>query len=288
MPVVIVTDSSARLPAPVRSLYDIRQVPLHVLNGDRALAEDIDDIDPDLFDDPDTSTAGAVPADFEAAFGQAVHDSHGDGVVAVLMSRRLSSTWSSARLAADLYPGRIRVVDSRSVGIAVGFSAVAAAQAAQTGADQDRVYEAAIRAGSTTETLVCAAQLDNLRNSGRIGAATRLFGSALSIKPVLRIVDGMLVLTDKQRTFSKAVGKMVDAAVEATEGRPVTVGVLHCEAPDAAVDVTARLRGRLRSITSLITADIGPVLSCHVGSGAVAIAVCAELGPIEGFAPDAV
>ncbi|WP_188489982.1 DegV family protein [Williamsia phyllosphaerae] len=287
MAVVVVTDSSARLPASIRDMYDIRQVPLHVLNGDQDLAEDVDEIGPELFNDPGTTTSGAVPADLEEAFGRAVEDSDGDGVVAVLMSRRLSSTWSSARLAADRHPGRIRVVDSRSVGIAVGFGAIAAAQAAQTGADRDRVYEAAIRAGSTTESLLCVAQLDNLRNSGRIGAATRLFGSALSIKPVLRMVDGMLVLTEKQRTFSKAVGKMVDAAVEATEGRPVTVGVLHCEAPEAAADITSRLRGRLRSITSLITSDMGPVLSCHVGSGAVGIAVCSEVGPIEGFEPDA-
>ncbi|WP_328858346.1 DegV family protein [Williamsia herbipolensis] len=282
MTVVVVTDSSARLPAPIRQHYDIRQVPLHVMNGDLNLSEDIDDIGPEIYNDPTTTTSGAVPADLAAAFEQAVADSGDDGVVAVLMSRRLSGTWGSARVAAEQFPGRVRVVDSRSVGLAVGFAAIAAAQAAAAGADLDRVYEAAIRAGSTSETLLCVAQLDNLRASGRIGAATKLFGSALSIKPVLRVVDGTLVVAERQRTLSKAVTKLVDAAVAATHRRPATIGVLHCEAPEAAADIVARISERVRTV-SVITSDMGPVLSSHVGSGAVGVVISTELDPVEGY-----
>ena len=225
MTVTIVTDSSARLPAPIRERYRIEQVPMHVLTADQDLLEDVDDIGPDIFNDPQTTTSGVSPADLEAAYEKAVDLSDGDGVIAVHLSRRFSGTWGSARLAAEKFQGRIRVVDSRTVGLGVGFAAIAAAQTAETGADMDRAYEAAIRVGSTTECLLCVQQLENLRSSGRIGATTRLFASALAIKPILRVVDGTLALKEKQRTMSKAIAKMIDTAVDVAERRPITLGV---------------------------------------------------------------
>ncbi|GAA2067762.1 DegV family protein [Williamsia deligens] len=284
MTVVVVTDSSSRLPAPIRELYDIRQVPLHVLTGDDDLSEGVDEIGTDVYDRPGTTTSGATPADLASVFESAVADSDGDGVVAVSMSRKLSGTWSSARLAAEKFPGRVRVVDSRSVGLAVGFATVAAAQAARAGGEIDRVYEAAIRAASTSETLVCVADLGRLRASGRIGAATRLFGTALSIKPVLRVVDGGLVLAERQRTFSKAIASMVSAAVAATDRQPTTVGVVHADAADTAAEVTEMLTDRLRVVTSTVVTDLGPVLTAHTGRGAVGVVVCPGLDPIEGYA----
>ncbi|WP_299570747.1 DegV family protein [uncultured Williamsia sp.] len=283
MTVVVVTDSSARLPAPIRQHYDIRQVPLHVLTGDTDLSEGVDEIGPDVLDQTGTTTSGATPADLSAVFETAVADSDGDGVVAVSMSRKLSGTWSSARLAAEAFPGRVRVVDTRSVGLAVGFAAVAAAQAARAGGEMDRVYESAIRAASTSETLVCVADLGRLRASGRIGAATRLFGTALSIKPVLRVVDGSLVLAERQRTFSKALTSMVSTAVAAADRQPTTVGIVHADAVDVAADVLERLTEKLRVVTSAVVTDLGPVLTAHTGRGAVGVVVCPGLDPIEGY-----
>ena len=280
MTVTIVTDSSARLPAPIRERYRIEQVPMHVLTADQDLLEDVDDIGPDVFNDPQTTTSGVSPADLEAAYEKAVDLSDGDGVIAVHLSRRFSGTWGSARLAAEKFQGRIRVVDSRTVGLGVGFAAIAAAQTAETGADMDRAYEAAIRVGSTTECLLCVQQLENLRSSGRIGATTRLFASALAIKPILRVVDGTLALKEKQRTMSKAIAKMIDTAVDVAERRPITLGVQHCDAPELAEQIIDSLQSKL-AITSLVQSDLGPVLSRHVGSGAVGIAVTTSLDHID-------
>ena len=280
MTVTIVTDSSARLPAPIRERYRIEQVPMHVLTADQDLLEDVDDIGPDIFNDPQTTTSGVSPADLEAAYEKAVDLSDGDGVIAVHLSRRFSGTWGSARLAAEKFQGRIRVVDSRTVGLGVGFAAIAAAQTAETGADMDRAYEAAIRVGSTTECLLCVQQLENLRSSGRIGATTRLFASALAIKPILRVVDGTLALKEKQRTMSKAIAKMIDTAEDVAERRPITLGVQHCDAPELAEQIIDSLQSKL-TITSLVQSDLGPVLSRHVGSGAVGIAVTTSLDHID-------
>ncbi|WP_018177751.1 DegV family protein [Jongsikchunia kroppenstedtii] len=281
MTVIVVTDSAARIPAALRERYRIREVPMHVLTADGDLREGIDAISQDVIDHPDTTTSGAIPADLEEVYSQAIADSDGDGVVAVHLSRRLSGTWSAGRLVAEKLGPTIRIVDSRSVGLGIGFAALAAAQAADDGADRDRVYEAAIRATSTTECVVCVHQLDNLRHSGRISATTRLLGSALSIKPVLQIVDGSLSLTEKQRTMTRAVAKMIDIAVEAAGSNPVSVGVLDNFAPELAEQVAEELSECMPKIDSMIRADMGPVLGSHVGSGAVAICLCTSLVGID-------
>ncbi|MFW0791868.1 DegV family protein [Gordonia sp. CPCC 205333] len=280
MPVVVVTDSSARLPKSLVEQYRIKQVPLHLTVDGVDYREGIDDIPDDIVVTPDVTTSGAIPKDLETAFGEAIEESEGDGVVAVHMSRRLSGTWSAARLAAEQYSGQVRVVDSRSVGLAVGFAAIAAAQAAAAGGDRDRVYEEAIRESATVESLLAVQNLDNLRNSGRMSAASKLLGSALSIKPILHTVDGSLVLRERHRTFSKALAKMLDAAVEVSEGTEITLGIQHCQAPDLAEEVRTTLSERIRKITSTVVVDLGPILGCHVGRGAVGVVIGSRLEPL--------
>ena len=73
----------------------------------------------------------------------------------------------------------------------------------ETGADRDRVYEAAIRQAATLDSLYCVSTLDNLRASGRISAAGKMLGSALSIKPILHMVDGTMTLRERHRTFPR-------------------------------------------------------------------------------------
>lgn len=284
MPVVIVTDSSSRLPQSVADHYGIRQVPLHVTLEDKDYRDGVDEIPDSVVSTPGVTTSGANPADLEETFEAALADSDGAGVVSVHMSRRLSGTWGSARMAAEKFSGQVRVVDSRSVGLAVGFTAIAAAQAAAGGADRDRVYESAIRQASTVDSLLCVQQLDNLRNSGRISAAGKLFGSALSIKPILHMVDGTLALRERHRTFSKALDKMVDAAVESAGGRAVTLGVQHCQSHDAAVELRDTVRERLRVVGPDLIVDLGPILGSHVGRGSVGVVLATHLDPIEGIA----
>lgn len=281
MPVVVVTDSSSRLPAEIADHYGIRQVPLHLTLDDEDYREGVDEMPGDIVSHPGVTTSGANPHELGTAYEQALADSDGDGVVAVHMSRRLSGTWSAGRLAAEKYSGQVRIVDSRSVGLAVGFTAIGAAQAANAGADRDRVYESAIRQAATIDSMLCVHQLENLRQSGRISAASKMLGSALSIKPILHMVDGVLTLRERHRTFSKALEKMADAAVESAAGRPVTLGVQHCESPELASEFADSIADRFREVTSRVIVDLGPVLGCHVGPGAIGVTLATNLEPIE-------
>lgn len=128
MTVVVVTDTSCRLPADLREQWSIRQVPLHILLDGLDLRDGVDEI-PDDIHKRHATTAGATPVELSAAYQRALADSGGDGVVAVHISSALSGTFRAAELtAAELGPA-VRVIDSRSAAMGVGFAALAAGRA---------------------------------------------------------------------------------------------------------------------------------------------------------------
>ncbi|ORW51279.1 fatty acid-binding protein DegV [Mycobacterium paraense] len=274
MSVVVVTDASSRLPADLLEKWSIRVVPLHILLDGQDLRDGIDDVPDDIYQRHAT-TAAATPAELANAYQQALADSGGDGVVAVHISSALSGTCGAAqRTAADLDPN-VRVVDSRSAAMGTGFVALAAARAAAAGGDLDAVAGAATSAVSRGRAFVVVHRLDNLRRSGRIGGATAWLGTALALKPVLRIDDGKLVLAQRVRTVTHATAAMIEKVCEVVGDAPAAVAVHHVANPDGAKEVAAALAERLPACEPAILTSLGPVLALHVGAGAVA--VCLEL-----------
>jgi DegV family protein with EDD domain len=281
MPVVVVTDSSARLPDDLRRQWGIRQVPLHILLDESDLRDGVDDVPDDIHDYGQATTAAATPAELGEVYRQALADSGGDGVVAVHLSAALSGTFGAAETTAAEIGPAVRVIDSKSAAMNTGFVALAAARAAAGGADLDTVAESAAAAVARNHGFIVVHQLDNLRRSGRIGGAGAWLGTKLSLKPLLRIDDGKLVLAQRVRTANKAVATMIERVCEVVGERSAAIAVHHVANPDGAADLVAALAERLPAAKPTVVTDLGPVLALHVGAGA--LAVCVEVG---GDAPD--
>jgi DegV family protein with EDD domain len=273
--VIVVTDSSARLPDELRRQWGIRQVPLHILLDDTDLRDGVDDIPDNVHEYGHVTTAAATPAELADVYRHALADSGGDGVVAVHLSDALSGTHRAAEATvAEIGPG-IRVLDSKFTAMNTGFIALAAARAAAGGADLDAVAAAAAAAIDRNHGFIVVHHLDNLRRSGRIGGAGAWLGTKLSLKPLLRIDDGKLVLAQRVRTSSKAVATMVERVVEIVGERHASLAVHHVANLDGAQSLAAELAERLPGCEPAIVTELGPVLGLHVGAGA--LGVCVEL-----------
>ncbi|MCX6489038.1 MAG: DegV family protein [Mycobacterium sp.] len=275
MPVIVVTDSSARLPADVIGEWEIRVVPLHVLFDGEDLRDGIDEAPADLYQ-RNVTTAGASPTELTAVYQRALSDSRGDGVVAVHISTALSSTLGAGQHAAREFDGAVRVVDSRSAGMGTGFVALAAARAASGGADRDTVAAEAESTVSRVHAFLVVQRLENLRRSGRITAAASWLGTALALKPLLRIDDGKLVLAQRVRTTSKATVAMVEQVLAVVGERRAALAVHHVDNPAGAAEVAATLAGALPGCGPAIVTDLGPVLGVHLGPGAVGVVLALE------------
>jgi len=272
MAVVVVTDSASRLPDAQCEAWGIRVVPLHILVDGVDLREGVDEVPDDILEHGRATTAGATPIELTAAYQQAIDDSGGDGVVAVHLSAALSGTVGAAEEAARQLSPAVQVVDSKSVAMGAGFVALAAARAAASGRDLESVAAQARSAVRHSYSYIVVHQLDNLRRSGRIGTAASWLGTALAIKPLLRIdEDGKLILAQRVRTASKARTAMLDRIAEIAGDRSAAVAVHHVASPKVADEVVAGLAERLPACEPAIVTDLGPVLALHVGAGAVAV-----------------
>ncbi|MCU1586523.1 MAG: degV family protein [Frankiales bacterium] len=273
--VAVVTDSTAYLPAGVAEAGGITVVPLHVVLGAITGTENVDlspaDVARALHERRvQVSTSRPTPAELEAAY----RSSGATQILSVHLSARLSGTSDSARLAGEAVAAdgiEVRVVDSGSIAMGLGFPVIAGAEAAAAGGSLDEVESAVVTATARTTTLFYVDTLEHLRRGGRMTAASALVGAALGVKPLLRVKDGEIGLLEKVRTASRAVARMVAVAVDAAGDHAVEVAVHHLEAPDRAAQLVADLTAALPNLTSIAVSEIGAVVGAHTGPGCLGV-----------------
>ncbi len=270
----VVTDSGADLDPLVCSRRAISVVPLDVRLGDLELdvtrswsAEDFWHNCANTSALPETSapSPGAFAETFDRLSGG------GDGVVCVTLSSKLSATYQAAVAGAEAVAGRVpvKVVDSLSVTMGEGLCVLAAADAADGGADLDEAAAAAAAAVAAIQVFGALDPHENLRKGGRVGGAQALVGSLLSIKPVITVRDGVVEPESRQRTRGRSLRYLADKVDAAGQIR--RLAVVHADAPD--LDDFLSLLGD--SHGDIPVSYIGPVIGTHCGPGT--IGVCFEL-----------
>ncbi|MCI4062183.1 DegV family protein [Micromonospora sp. R77] len=278
MPVAVVTDSTAYLPPELVRAHRLTVVPLTVvLNG----AEGLEGVETFPADATralggrrvSVSTSRPSPEQFAQVY-RALLAEGADGVVSVHLSAELSGTVEAARLAAAEVGDRVEVVDSRSTGMGLGFPVLAAATAAAHGTDLPGVRQAALDAIERTTIWFYVDTLEFLRRGGRINAAEALLGTALSVKPIMHMPDGAIVLKDKVRTASRGIARLVDLAVEAAGEAEVDLAVHHLAAPQRAEQLLEALRARFGDrLHDTYVSEAGAVVAAHAGPGLACVVI---------------
>ncbi len=274
--VAIVTDSTAYLDAHVAAERDIAVVPLQVVINGRSMAEGREvgpgTVAEALQRHERVSTSQPGPRAFLDAYESAAA-SGASAIVSVHLSGQLSGTVDVARLAARDSPVPVEVIDSRSLGLGLGFAALAAADAADRGLAADEVAEVARQRAMRSSAFFYVDTLEYLRRGGRIGHGQALVGTALAVKPLLHLQDGAIQLLEKVRTSSRAVARLEDLAVQRAAQDPVDVAVHHMANSMRAAELAARLRSRIPALGELVVAEVGAVIGAHVGPGLLAVIV---------------
>jgi len=280
MPVAIVTDSTATLPAEVAAEHGIIVVPLQVVIGSRVYDEGAEGATPEMVaaalkEWRPVSTSRPGPAALLGTYERAAREG-ATAVVSVHLSGDMSGTFESAQLAARDASIPVIPVDTRQVGIATGYAALAAAHVVAAGGSAEEAAAAARTRAGAASSLFYVDTLEYLRRGGRIGPAAALLGGALSVKPLLQIKDGKVAPLDKVRTSSRALARLEELAVQAAGESQVDVCVAHLANPERAGQLTASLAGRLEANLGgreVWCGELGAVLGAHVGPGMIAVCV---------------
>ncbi len=220
------------------------------------------------------STSGLTSLELAAAYGRQMERANDAGVVAIHLSKELSSTWSAAVTASGVFPDTVKVIDSGSAGMVMGAAAMAAAKLAQEGASLEECHAAAVDTVKRGKTWVYLNSTEDLRRSGRLSATTAMLSTALlATKPIMSIVGGKLELVGKTRTQTKAFTKLVDLIASRADGDPVFVALQHNDAEEPAERLLELLEMALPEGSSFMLEELTDVLAVHAGPGAIGVSV---------------
>jgi DegV family protein with EDD domain len=269
----IVTDSGCDLPRDRLESGHIDVVPLTIRFGDQEFTDGVDLSTSEFWKRCATSprlpeTAAPSPGAFAAAYQRAADDGC-SGVVAITLSSALSGTFQAATVGAEQVKGVIdvHVVDSRFVTAAQGLLCLEAAEVAATGADAAAVAAHTTQRVATAGLVGVLDTLDHLVKSGRLSGAKALFGSMLSVKPVLTVRDGLVVEDGRQRTRARALEHL---AARAEAAAPFDwMAIAGGDAKDLDV-VVARL-SHFEVSHPVLATEIGPVVGTHAGPGVIGV-----------------
>ncbi|HVC72051.1 MAG TPA: DegV family protein [Acidimicrobiales bacterium] len=269
----VVTDSACDLNPSMTEAHDVRVVPLAIRFGSEELV-DREELSVKEFWDrvitgPDMpETAAPSPGAFRQAYIDAA-EAGADGVICITLSSGLSATFQAATTAAtDLpVPIAVKVVDSQSVTLGEGLLALAASDMARDGRSLDDIVTEIESLRDRTHVYGVLGGLDFLKKGGRIGGASHLMGSLLSIKPVIEIREGVVEVESKQRTRSRSLQYLAGKALEA--GPLERLGVANGVADD--IDELLSILASAHPEHEMVVSDLGPVIGSHAGPGTVGV-----------------
>ena len=276
--VAIFTDSASDMDPQVAATDGIGIVPLLVTFGDETFKAG-EELSTKAFwdrmtapDAPFPKTAASSPAEFKDAYEAAFADG-AEAVVSIHVASSLSGTIKSAQIARDMLPDRdIYVVDSLGASMAQGILAMMGAEMADADRPAGEIAETLESRAPDMRMYVALETLDYLRKGGRISGPQAAIGNLLSVKPIIRVNQGVVDTVDRVRTRGKARARLIELICE----RPIErLAILHTLSPEVEAfrdEVIERSGGHLDTADvpiSLVGASVGP----HLGPGCVGAAV---------------
>ena len=226
----IVVDSTADLPDSMLADPNVSMVPLTVFFGDEGYLDWIE-IKPEEFYQK-LAASPTLPRTSQPSAGSFLEEYKGlrqkyERVYSVHLSSKLSGTIASADVAHQQIDG-VEVVDSEVATCGVSLLVDRLLALMDQGVPEDE-FKAYIEHFIQNKLLLfIPTTLDQLAKGGRIGKAQHLMGSLLNVKPVLKVVDGVVDVYKKVRGMNQGLEALRDAIVEGTEpGKPVYVGLAH-------------------------------------------------------------
>ena len=217
------------------------------------------------------TTSLIPPGEFEAVYEKA--QAAGETVIAILLSSKLSGTYQSATLAADGFEN-VYVVDSMNATIGEQILVKYALELVEKGMSASQIVAELERAKSHVNLLGMPDTLEYLHRGGRVSKTVAVLGGALNIKPVLRLVDGVVVMIGKARGSKNGNNYLIQEVNKSGVdfSKPLCLGYtgLSDELLQRYIADSCQLwEGK---IDKLPISTVGATIGTHVGPGAIVVA----------------
>jgi DegV family protein with EDD domain len=272
----IVTDSTACIPDFMKAELQISEVAYYIHKGAEVL-RDLVSIKRDEFlkwlptAEKLPTTACPGPGDYLTTYQQ-LADTGVNNIISIHMTSKGSGAFQSAMDAAimlkETFPNlRVEVIDTFNVALCQGWIAIEAARDALAGFSLEVILQKIQSLIPLVHMIQTADTLKYLYMGGRIGKATQLVGSMLSLKPLISMKDGEILALGVARGLNNAYEKIV-ANIENTIGSTgkIKVAYMHAGALEHVEKLKYMVENRIEVVESFIS-ELSPALMVHTGPG---------------------
>lgn len=287
--IAITTDSNSGITQDEAKELGVYVLPMPFIVGDETYFEDINLTQEDFYEklegDVDISTTQPSPEQVMNLWDDALKEN--DYVIHIPMSSGLSGSCSTAVMLSqeDEYEGKVFVVDNQRISVTQRQSIMDAMLMVGKGMEAEAIVEKLMEYKLDASIYIMVDTLKYLKKGGRITAAAAALGTLLKLKPVLQIQGEKLDAFSKARTVNAAKATMIDAIKKDIDQRfggdpsNVTIAFAHTKND---VEIS-KLKEELVSgipgcnIDNMVINPLSLSVSCHIGPGALGIAVMKNL-----------
>lgn len=276
MSLKIVLDSTSDLVPELLGKFEI--VPLTVNFGEEEFIDGVTITREEFYaklieSDVIPTTSQASPEAFERVFKKLVEN--GDEVLCITVASKLSGTYQSACIAAEEFPGKVRVIDSKSVAIGSAILAEFALSLLEKGLSAEEIEKELIEKREDIIIVALIDTLEYLKKGGRLSKTAAFAGSLLNIKPVVSVEDGEINVLGKARGSKQGSNfliKEIEKAGGVDFSMPLLLGYTGHDPymlEKYKEDSRFIWEGKVENLRETC---IGSVIGTHVGPGAIAVA----------------
>jgi len=271
----IVTDGAADMPLEWEQQYGIHVLPLRVSFGEETYIQGPDFTRDDFYRlvrekriIPKTSlpSIGQIKA-FYQSIAQA-----GDTIISIHVSSKLSGTYATVQTAASELADEFKIVvfDSLAGSAAEAFLAREARLMDRAGAALPEIIQRLEGIRQRILITFTINTLDYAYLSGRITAIQSLFATALNVKPIIVLREGLLDMADKVRTRHRSLDHVLRELQKKLDRRLVNIAVVHAADPATAQELYKKVTALLNVKDAIIT-DLAIPVAAHLGPGAIGV-----------------
>lgn len=211
-----------------------------------------------------------------------------DAVIYIPMSSGLSKSCESATVAAKAdYEGKVFVVDNQRISVTQRQSVLDTLEMIKRGYSAEKIVKVLIDTKMNSDIFIMVDTLKYLKQGGRITPTAAALGGLLKIKPVLLIKGEKLdSYKMRNRTLEGAKDIMITAAKKCIEGYMKEIDGrtdnIHFAIAYSGTDKKDALEFEQMiknefNVDYVVNHPLSLSVSCHIGPGALAIAICKKL-----------
>jgi DegV family protein with EDD domain len=272
MKIGFVTDSTSDVPANLAEQYGIEVVPALININGKSYADGVGISREEFYTrlpglKPSPTTSAPSVGSFQERYEKLLK-AGADSVISIHPPNELSGIFNAARLAAQEFGPRVKVLDSGQVSLGLGFQVVLAAEAAAKGAIQNEVLALVDSIRKRVRVTALLDTIEYVRRSGRVSWAVAMIGSLLRLQPLLELRYGIVHRLGQARTRLQGIERLVETLN--SWGPLERLAVLHTNAESAARQLLEEVKSKVSTPPLLV--NVTTAIGTHVGPNGLGFA----------------